>query len=345
MEVISSTQSFSAHFQVKVSQSTHSSIQNNQNSQVKEESFEASSFSFTKYDSSRLSKEDIQDFFDKSDLQLLNKSLKKYSEEVASKDAIDAKSLKFLHNNMNSQSENKMRQLLKGMQQAEDLEQILFGKKPQNKQVNSLQEQLDFKFEMSFQLNTGKIEKSSQENELSIDVRGRFDQVSNTVLRRRREADPLVFDLNGDGIDTTGIENGVSFDIDGDGKLDQTSFVSKDDFVLALDKNNNGIIDSGKELFGDANGHKDGIEELKDYDSNNDGLINNKDEKFDELRLFNKTHGAISLDQAGISEINLKRIDSKGFTNHGDRYSGALDFTKDGESRQAKDIYFNFRNR
>ena len=164
------------------------------------------------------------------------------------------------------------------------------------------------------------------------------------VLKRRREADPLVFDLNGDGIDTTGIENGVSFDINGDGKLDQTSFVSKDDFVLALDKNNNGVIDSGKELFGDANGHADGIEELKDYDSNHDGVINKEDESFHDLRLFNKTHGAISLDQAGISEISLDRIETRGFTNHGDRFADGLSFTKDGEQRLAKDIFFNFRN-
>ncbi|MCO4783318.1 MAG: hypothetical protein KC646_13410 [Candidatus Cloacimonetes bacterium] len=337
MEVTSSMQSFSASLQIKSSQFNSSSQLESSIVQEQTKSIQESTYTLSSRDNSKLNKQQLEDFFKENDLKLLQKSLREYSDEVASKDAIALNSLKYLHSNISPSSEDQMRRLLKGMEETNDLEKIIFGEKTSTKKI-------DLKFEMSLKLESVTQQESPTNDNLSIDVKGKFDQVSNKVIRNRREADPLVFDLNGDGIETTGIENGVGFDINGDGKLDQTSFVSKDDFVLALDKNSNGIIDSGKELFGDANGHKDGIEELKEYDSNLDGVIDEKDDQFNNLKLFNKTHGPISLDQAGISEINLNRIDTTGYTNMGDRYSGALDFTLNGEKRQAKDIYFNFRN-
>lgn len=337
MEVTSSMQSFSASIQIKSSQISNSSTLQSSVVEEQSKSVQESTYTLSSRNTTKLNKQQLEDFFKENDLKLLQKSLRKYSEKVASKDSITLNSLKYLHSNLSPSSEDQMKRLLKGMEESNDLEKIIFGEKTQSRKI-------DLKFEMSFSQESISQEQASNSESLSIDVKGKFDQVSNKVIRRRREADPLVFDLNGDGIQTTGIENGVGFDINGDGKLDQTSFVSKDDFVLALDKNSNGEIDSGKELFGDANGHKDGIEELKEYDSNLDGVIDEKDKEFKNLRLFNKTHGPISLDQAGLSEINLDRIDSTGYTNMGDRYSGALDFTLNGEKRQAKDIYFNFRN-
>ena len=63
--------------------------------------------------------------------------------------------------------------------------------------------------------------------------------------------DPLVLDMNGDGqISLTSVENGVYFDIWGDGFARRTGWVAPEDGMLALDQNGNGTIDDLSELFG-----------------------------------------------------------------------------------------------
>lgn len=62
--------------------------------------------------------------------------------------------------------------------------------------------------------------------------------------------DPLILDLDGDGIETTTLKDGVYFDHNGDDISFKTSWVDKDDALLVLDKNLNNQIDNGNELFG-----------------------------------------------------------------------------------------------
>ncbi|WP_232287963.1 M23 family metallopeptidase [Verminephrobacter eiseniae] len=64
--------------------------------------------------------------------------------------------------------------------------------------------------------------------------------------------DPLVLDLDGDGIETTSVRDGtvIVFDHDADGVKTGTGWVRPDDGWLVLDRNGNGTIDSGRELFG-----------------------------------------------------------------------------------------------
>lgn len=65
---------------------------------------------------------------------------------------------------------------------------------------------------------------------------------------------PIVIDVSGDGYALTSVEDGVSFDLDGNGIVDRTAWTSagSDDVFLAFDRNGNGRIDDGKELFGNG---------------------------------------------------------------------------------------------
>jgi hypothetical protein len=118
--------------------------------------------------------------------------------------------------------------------------------------------------------------------------------------------DPLVLDLDGDGIETTRTRDGkaILFDHDADGVKTGTGWVKPDDGWLVLDRNGNGTIDSGRELFGvntlKSNGQlaTDGFDALKDLDANKDGKINSADSVFAKLRIWR------DLNQDGISQAN-----------------------------------------
>ena len=255
--------------------------------------------------------------------------------ELLSQEDFDRELLARLFQMKDSDREMELRKMLQEIEQAQDLEKIIFGEK----QSKIEQFELDFQFEVRYEASQSA--PTAESEGLMYDMR-------NFVASGPppRESDPLILDLSGDGIDTTGIENGITFDIDGDGTLDQTSFVSGDDYALALDKNGNGRIDSGRELFGDADGSRDGIEALRKYDSNDDGLIDAHDEIFDELKLVNSNRSAKTLAQAGVESISLQRQQISGYTNQGDRIQDGVSFSlSNGAKRQALDVYFQNRNR
>ncbi|MGA4110782.1 hypothetical protein ACI2T3_07100 [Ralstonia nicotianae] len=118
--------------------------------------------------------------------------------------------------------------------------------------------------------------------------------------------DPLVLDLDGDGIETTTTRDGtvILFDHDGDGVKTGTGWVKPDDGWLVLDRNGNGAIDSGRELFGvdtlKSNGQfaTDGFDALRDVDADKDCKIDASDSVFANLRIWR------DLNQDGISQTN-----------------------------------------
>ncbi|MCK9284543.1 MAG: hypothetical protein M0P39_09705, partial [Rhodocyclaceae bacterium] len=119
-----------------------------------------------------------------------------------------------------------------------------------------------------------------------------------------RRIDPLVLDLDGDGIETVGL-NGASsvlFDHTGNGIKTATGWVGSDDGFLVLDRNGNGLIDSGSELFGVdtvlANGQHpaDGFAALTELDSNSDGVFDDQDTQYVNVRVWR------DLNQDGVSE-------------------------------------------
>ncbi len=127
--------------------------------------------------------------------------------------------------------------------------------------------------------------------------------------------DPLTLDLDGDGIETLGTEAGVLFDHNANGMKQGTGWVSPDDGLLAFDRNGNGTIDDGTELFGDntilSNGSiaSDGFEAIADLDTNSDGVVDALDGQFSSLRVWR------DLNSDGISQSNeLARLDEMGIS-------------------------------
>jgi len=125
-----------------------------------------------------------------------------------------------------------------------------------------------------------------------------------TSRRRRRRRDPLALDLDGDGIETVALNGftGPMFDHDGDGAREATGWFAADDGLLVLDRNGNGKIDNGSELFGDntilANGETaaHGYAALADLDNNEDGIIDDSDARYADLKVWR------DLNQDGVSQ-------------------------------------------
>ncbi len=123
---------------------------------------------------------------------------------------------------------------------------------------------------------------------------------------------PLILDTGGDGFTLTSSEDGVLFDLDGDGTLERVAWTEagEDDEWLAFDRNGNGRIDDGTELFGNNTPaypdqrerlSKNGFEALKFLEgpdfgrSNGDMILDARDGVFGQLLLWNDAnHNGIS---------------------------------------------------
>ncbi|MDF2076297.1 hypothetical protein P2Q70_17080 [Pseudomonas mendocina] len=158
-----------------------------------------------------------------------------------------------------------------------------------------------------------------------------------------QQVDPLVLDLAGNGFSTSGLSRPVRFDLDADGRIDSISAPTGDDALLALDRNGNGRIDDGRELFGDQHGAANGFAELARFDDNGDGRIDAADAVFDKLRLLHfdaqGRQQLQTLGEAGVSAIDLRARDVSIALGAYDQVAqlGRFEFT-DGRSGQAADL-------
>lgn len=96
--------------------------------------------------------------------------------------------------------------------------------------------------------------------------------------------DPLTFNVGKDVAEIS--DQKFYFDLNADGKEELISFATGNSGFLALDKNGNGKIDNGNELFGAKSG--DGFKDLAAYDEDRNGWIDENDSVFNKLRIFKK---------------------------------------------------------
>ena len=174
--------------------------------------------------------------------------------------------------------------------------------------------------------------------ERSYSATREFEMTQEVVFK-----DPLIVNFAGNAADLT--DEKYEFDIDADGENDLISYLLGDSGMLALDKNGDGIINDGSELFGAITGN--GFAELAEYDEDGNQFIDEADSIFSDLGIWTKTPESESFESLidkGIGAIYLGSsqtpFDIKGEDNqiNGQVISSGVYLTESGEAGTIQQI-------
>ena len=164
--------------------------------------------------------------------------------------------------------------------------------------------------------------------------------------------DPLVINLDGEIPQLS--DDAFSFDLDNDGESDQISKLKGNSGFLAYDKDDDGVINQGTELFGTLTGN--GFDELRGYDLDENGWIDENDSIFNKLQVWFKNEDTkekelVGLGEAGVGAIFLESTQSeftfKTQTNKvlGEMKSGGIFLNENGTVGHVAQIDFSSQKR
>ncbi|WP_275077501.1 calcium-binding protein, partial [Pseudomonas corrugata] len=182
-----------------------------------------------------------------------------------------------------------------------------------------------------------------------------IDSLGSAVNDAEALASPLILDLDGDGVETIGLSANVYFDHDANGFSENTGWVGRDDGLLVFDRNSNGAIDDGAELFGNNSklpaGDKaaNGFSALSALDTNSDGRIDIADADYANLRVWRDADSdgetdegeLFTLAEAGVQSINLSYVVSGVTDTSGNQHQQLGTYTRtDGTTSVVEDVWF-----
>lgn len=147
--------------------------------------------------------------------------------------------------------------------------------------------------------------------QFNLDFKVSRDFVSDTSISVKAGdalLDPLIINFKNASAKLG--DRNYSFDLDMDGTKDKIAFTAQGSGFLALDKNGNGSIDDGSELFGPQSGN--GFSELSKLDSDGNNWIDENDPIFEKLRIWTMDEAGntqlVALGQAGVGAIYLGNV-------------------------------------
>jgi hypothetical protein len=161
-------------------------------------------------------------------------------------------------------------------------------------------------------------------------------------------SDPLILDLNGNGIfDVTSIFNGVNFDLHTEGRKQAMAWTDGDGFLF-LDRNGNGIADSGLEFFGNEIEFRDGFEHLGFYDDNKDNFLSKKDEAYKNIYIWSDfnmdgictSNETMTIEEYGIWSLAITKTPFYAMTQGGEVKYTSYAFVNDSSKLLIGDIFF-----
>ena len=136
-------------------------------------------------------------------------------------------------------------------------------------------------------------------------------QINTLTTQNYIKTDPLVINLDTDIGSVT--DQKFLFDLDSDGEEEEISFAGKGSGFLALDRNGDGRIGDGSELFGTKSG--DGFKDLAAFDEDGNGWIDENDSIYSKLKVWTKDEDGndylINLKDADVGAIYLDNVDTQ----------------------------------
>ncbi len=135
--------------------------------------------------------------------------------------------------------------------------------------------------------------------DINLSMSREFASHSSVTMAMSRPMDPLVVNYSGSAASLT--ERKYQFDLDSDGAMDSMSFAGQGSGFLALDRNGDGVINDGSELFGPQSGS--GFDDLRAFDGDKNGGIDENDRVYSKLRVWSR-------DENGNDQLfTLKELD------------------------------------